>query len=84
MSDLRLFRVDAAQGITKAGVLSMADVYAGASGPGWSFSWSPYARRSVLADDFVYAISDAGIRSARVADLPAWLQTVPFTPLEAR
>jgi len=29
----------------------------------------------------VYAISDAGVRSARVADLPAWLKTVQFPPL---
>ncbi len=84
VSDLRLFRVDAVQGITPAGVLSMSDVYASAAGPGWSFSWSPHVRRSVLADDFVYAVSDAGIRSARVTDLPAWLRTVPFAPLDAR
>jgi hypothetical protein len=42
----------------------------------------------VLAEDpaagtFVYAVSDAGVRSARVADLPAWLRTVTFTPLAA-
>jgi hypothetical protein len=79
-SDLRLFRVDAATGITPAGRLSMADVYVSASGPGWSWSWSPYVRRSILADDWVYAVSDAGIRSARVADLPAWLATVEFPP----
>lgn len=80
VSDLRLFQVDPAAGITPAGRLSMADVFATASGPGWSFSWSPYVRRSVLADDFVYAISDAGVRSAKVADLPAWLRTVQFAP----
>lgn len=88
VSDLRLFRVGPATGIAPAGALSMADVYATASGPGWSFAWSPYVRRSVLAEDpvagtFVYAVSDAGVRSARVADLPAWLRTVTFTPLAA-
>jgi hypothetical protein len=29
----------------------------------------------------VYAISDAGVRSAMVASLPAWLKTVTFPPL---
>lgn len=80
-SDLRLFRVDAASGITPAGSLSMSDVYGGATGEfGWY--WSPYVRRSVLATDqgaaYVYAVSDAGIRSANVADLPSWLATVVF------
>jgi hypothetical protein len=84
MSDLRLFQVDVARGITPAGSLSMSDVYASSSGPGWSYSWSPYVRRSVLADDFVYAISDAGLRSAKVSDLPAWLRTVQFAPLAVR
>jgi uncharacterized secreted protein with C-terminal beta-propeller domain len=83
VSDLRLFLVDPFQGITPDGVLSMADVYQTVSGPGWSFSWSPYVRRGILADDFVYAVSDAGIRSAMVADLPSWLRTVTFTPLPA-
>lgn len=87
VSDLRLFRVDPATGIAPAGALSMADVYASASGPGWSFAWSPYVRRSVLAEDavagtFVYAVSDAGVRSAKVAELPAWLRTVTFTPVD--
>ena len=48
-------------------------------------SWSPWIRRGILADSpegqFVYAISDAGVRSAKVASLPAWLQTVKFPPL---
>lgn len=80
-SDLRLFHVDAATGIAPAGVLSMADVYLQASGPDWSWSWSPYVRRSILADAYVYAVSDAGIRSAKVAELPAWLATIEFPPL---
>jgi uncharacterized secreted protein with C-terminal beta-propeller domain len=87
VSDLRLFRVDPASdpAIEPAGSLSMADVYLSASGPGWSWSWSPYVRRGVLAasgaDEYVYAVSDAGIRSARVADLPRWLATAPFPPV---
>ncbi len=63
----------------------MSDVYQTWSGEGWSWSWSPWIRRGILADSpdgqYVYAISDAGVRSAKVASLPAWLQTVKFPPL---
>lgn len=61
----------------------MSDVYQ--TYEGWSYAWSPWIRRGILADSpdgqFVYAISDAGVRSAKVASLPAWLQTVRFPPL---
>ena len=86
VSDLRLFQVDVAGGtIQSKGSLSMADVYLTWAGEGWSYAWSPWIRRGILADSvdgqFVYAISDAGVRSANVASLPAWLQTVKFPPL---
>ena len=85
VSDLRLFQVDPASGIQALGSLSMADVYLSWSYENWSYSWSPWIRRGILADSpdgqFVYAISDAGVRSAKVASLPAWLQTVKFPPL---
>ncbi len=35
-------------------------------------------RRSVMADDFVYAISDAGIRVANIADLSVPVATAAF------
>jgi uncharacterized secreted protein with C-terminal beta-propeller domain len=82
-SDLRLFHVEAATGITPAGILSMADAYLDDSDTPFDWYWSPYVRRSILADDYVYAISDGGIRSAKVADLPAWLATIEFPPLGA-
>ncbi|HET6984252.1 MAG TPA: beta-propeller domain-containing protein [Myxococcaceae bacterium] len=86
VSDLRLFQVDPAAGtITAKGSLSMADVFQTWTGENWSYSWSPWIRRGILADaqdgQYVYAISDAGVRSAKVASLPAWLQTVKFPPL---
>jgi uncharacterized secreted protein with C-terminal beta-propeller domain len=86
VSDLRLFQVDPAGGtIQPKGSLSMADVYQTWSGEGWSYAWSPWIRRGILADSadgqFVYAISDAGVRSAKVASLPAWLKTVTFPPI---
>ena len=38
-----------------------------------------YSGVNVPADlQFVYAVSDAGIRSAKVAELPAWLATIRF------
>jgi len=81
ISDLRLFTVDTTAGITPAGSLSMADVYESTGNQSWSYYWSPLVTRSILADDAVYAISNAGIRSALVPDLPSWLATVRFTPL---
>ncbi|HVP59698.1 MAG TPA: beta-propeller domain-containing protein [Myxococcaceae bacterium] len=85
VSDLRLFKVDPASGIQALGSLSMADVYQTWSYDNWSYSWSPFVRRGILADaqdgQVVYAISDAGVRSAKVASLPAWLKTVTFPPL---
>jgi hypothetical protein len=80
VSDLRVFEVDPATGITPRGSLSMADLYLTWAGEGWSWRWSPYVRRSIMADDFVYAVSDAGVRAARVADLPAWVSTIEFEP----
>ncbi len=81
ISDLRLFTVDTTAGITPAGSLSMADVYESTGNQSWSYYWSPLVTRSILADNAVYAISSAGIRSALVPDLPSWLATVRFTPL---
>jgi uncharacterized secreted protein with C-terminal beta-propeller domain len=81
VSDLRLFTVDTTAGITPVGHLSMADVYETANDDSWTYYWTPLVRRSVLADNAVYAISDAGIRSALVPNLPSWLATVRFTPL---
>jgi len=81
ISDLRLFVVDTTAGITAAGSLSMADVYENTGDQSWSYYWSPLITRSILADDAVYAISSAGIRSALVPNLPSWLATVQFNPL---
>jgi hypothetical protein len=69
ISELRVFRVDTATGITPVGALSMADVYRNQNAYDWSWYWTPYVRRSVMADDFVYAISDAGVRVARADSL---------------
>ena len=78
VSDLRVFEVDPATGFTPKGALSMKDAYVASNDWGWTYYWSPWVRRSVMADQFVYAISDAGIRVADVANLSQPLGTVMF------
>jgi hypothetical protein len=77
-SELRVFGVDAEAGFTPQGALTMSDVYRTFGSNSWTFNWSPWVRRSVLADDFVYAISDAGIRVASVGALSSPLKTITF------
>jgi hypothetical protein len=65
----------------------MSDVYESVGDQDWEYYWSPLITRSILATDpvsgmsAVYAISNAGIRSAWVPHLPAWLATAQFPPL---
>jgi uncharacterized secreted protein with C-terminal beta-propeller domain len=80
VSDLRVFHIDAATGITPKGALSMRDMYQVQQSYGWSYYWMPAVRRSVMADDFVYAISDAGLRVANIAALGSPLKTIHFVP----
>lgn len=86
-SDLRIFKIDpaATPAIAAAGRLSMADVYLGEPGVPFSWWWSPYVRRSVLASDpsgdYVYAVSDAGVRAARLGDPVEVQATVTFPPI---
>ena len=44
----------------------------------WTYYWMPNVRRSVMADDFVYAISDAGIRVANISNLGVPVATARF------
>jgi hypothetical protein len=77
-SDLRVFSVDPVTGFTPRGAISMKDMYQVHNYWGWTYYWEPYVRRSVMADDFVYAISDSGIRVANVANLSVPLATASF------
>jgi uncharacterized secreted protein with C-terminal beta-propeller domain len=77
-SDLRVFSVDPVTGFTPKGAISMRDLYQVEQWSNWTYYWSPQVRRSVMADDFVYAISDSGIRAANVANLSAPLSTARF------
>jgi len=79
-SDLRVFKVDTATGFTPVGAVSMADMFRVHNYSNWTYYWMPNVRRSVMADDYVYAISDAGVRVAHVNNLQAPLATTYFTP----
>lgn len=80
VSDVRVFRVDTATGFTPLGAVSLADVYHSRGDTNWDWYWMPWVRRSVMADDYVYAISDAGVRVSRVGSLQTPVATVPFYP----
>jgi hypothetical protein len=78
VSDLRVFSVDINTGFQLKGAVSMSDLYKVQNYWGWSYYWQPAVRRSVMADDFVYAISDAGIRVAQIGALGTPVATVQF------
>lgn len=86
VSDLRVYRVDPQAGFTPKGSLDMADVlfrngcsydtYYGC----WYWYWTPQIRRSVMADDYVYAVSSGGVRVAHVDSLDTPIATALFDP----
>lgn len=81
-SEVRVFGIDTTSGITPRGAVSMKDVYVQGGAPEWYYWYTPWIRRSVMAsdagNDFVYAVSDAGIRSANLATPGTPLATVVF------
>lgn len=79
-SELRVFRVDTATGFTPVGAMSMRDVYQTFNFRNWTWYWQPTVRRSVMADDYVYAVSDGGVRVSRVDALQTPLATSLFQP----
>jgi hypothetical protein len=78
-SELRVYSIDVAAGISSKGSITLADLYQAQQSYDWTYYWSPTVRRSVMADDFVYAVSDAGVRVANVSDLSTPIATAPFT-----
>jgi hypothetical protein len=83
VSDVRVFSVDPAGAIAPLGALGLSDVYIKAGSGDWSWWYRPWVRRSVMATDqggntFVYAVSDAGVRSAALAHLDTPLATALF------
>jgi uncharacterized secreted protein with C-terminal beta-propeller domain len=79
-SELKVFKVDTTTGFTPVGAVSMSDMFQVHNYRNWSYYWVPNVRRSVMADDYVYAISDAGVRVANVSNLQAPVATTYFTP----
>ncbi len=77
-SDLRVYSVDPITGFTPKGAISMRDMYQVHQYSNWVYYWEPYVRRSVMADDFVYAISDSGIRVANIVNLSQPVATARF------
>jgi hypothetical protein len=83
VSDVRVFSVDPAGSILPVGSLGMNDVYIQQGTGEWTWWYRPWVRRSVMATDqagntFVYAVSDAGLRSAALAHLEVPLATALF------
>lgn len=84
VSDLRVFSVDPAKGITALGALGLGDVYIQQGRGDWTWWYRPWVRRSVMTTDqaantFVYAVSDAGIRTAALPHLDKPLATALFS-----
>ncbi|WP_426755636.1 beta-propeller domain-containing protein [Myxococcus sp. Y35] len=79
-SELRVFRVDTATGFSPVGTVSVRDMFQTINFQGWNWYWQPTVRRSIMADDYVYAISDAGLRVAHVANVQTPVATAPFLP----
>ena len=77
-SDLKVYSVDPITGFTAKGSVSMSDMYQVAQYSNWTYYWEPYVRRSVMADEFVYAISDSGIKVANIANLSAPIASTRF------
>jgi uncharacterized secreted protein with C-terminal beta-propeller domain len=83
VSDVRVFAVDPATGISPLGALGMGDVYVKQGSGDWTWWYRPWVRRSVMATDqagttFVYAVSDAGVRTAALPRLDVALATALF------
>jgi hypothetical protein len=83
VSDVRVFSVDLAQGITPMGALTMSDIYIQEGSGEWTWFYRPWVRRSVMATDpsgntFVYAVSDAGLRDAALGSLGTPIATALF------
>ena len=89
VSDVRVFSVDLATGIAPIGALGMGDVYMQQGSEDWTWWYRPWVRRSVMATDqaantFVYAVSDAGVRTAALPRLDKPLATALFNGATSR
>ena len=86
VSDVRVFSVDPAGNIANVGALGVSDLYLQQGSGNFTWWYRPWVRRSVMATDqnggtFVYAVSDAGLRTAALGSLASPLATALFPRL---
>ncbi len=77
-SKVAIFSIDTTIGITDKGSLAMGNIYDGVNGNDNWWNAGAHVRRSIFADDFVYAISDLGVRAANINDLDNPVGTVRY------
>src|SRR5690606_13191439 len=70
-STLLVFDIDIENGISLRGSIEMNDIYIDKERAWYWWSRAAYVGRSIFADDFVYAVSDLGIRATTLDDLAA-------------
>jgi hypothetical protein len=78
-SSLRVFDIDAAAGanaIKPRGAIEMSTALRSTTAAQSSAMYTPWITRSVLADDIVYAVSEAAVASANVSALNVPISTV--------
>lgn len=79
-SDLRVYKIDLKDGISEKGGIAMNDLYRGKQ-VSWDYWWGgATVQRSIFADDYVYAISDLGIRSAKSDSMSKIESSAMFYP----
>ncbi len=78
VSSLMVFNIDVDTGISARGEIPMHDLFKDSQQEdSWWYGYTE-VRRSIFADDYVYAISNAGIRAVHLDDLETPLATVAF------
>ncbi|RYZ88452.1 MAG: hypothetical protein EOP04_09380, partial [Proteobacteria bacterium] len=79
-SELQVFKIDLNAGISQKGAIAMNDLYQGQQLE-WDYWWGgSEVRRSVFADDFIYAISSSGIKAVNGNDMATAVGSVSFYP----
>lgn len=87
VSELRVFRVDVVAGLSPVGAISVTDLATNPcpsspvadGGTNWAcWALPPSVERSIMADDFVYALSHVGIRVAETSALSTPLATALY------
>lgn len=75
-SSLKLFRVSPL-GILGTGELDLSDLYAANEESRFGWWYAPNIRRGVFVDRYVFAVSDAGLKAAEIANIRNVVAVVP-------